>query len=62
MSCVNQLSFVKHVTNVPAVVLNMPAGARLQKFWKTWENLGDGPKVVQILKEGYTLPFQIRPN
>ena len=24
--------------------------------------LGAGPKVVQILKEGYTLPFRIRPN
>ena len=23
---------------------------------------GCGPKVVQILKEGYTLPFQIQPN
>ena len=24
--------------------------------------MGAGPKVVQMLKEGYTLPFQIRPN
>ena len=30
---------------------------RLQNFWKTWLDLGAGPKVVQILKEGYTLPF-----
>ena len=25
-------------------------------------NLGAGPKIVQILREGYTLPFRIRPN
>ena len=35
---------------------------RLQNFWQTWLDLGAGPKVVQILKEGYTLPFRIRPN
>ena len=27
-----------------------------------WLDLGASPKVVQILKEGYTLPFQTRPN
>ena len=25
-------------------------------------NLGTGPKIVQILKEGYTFPFRTRPN
>ena len=54
--CVDQLSFVKPVAS------NLPVGARLQNCWKTWEHLGAGPKVVQILKEGYTLPFWIRPN
>ena len=48
--CVDQLSFVKHVTNVPTVVSNLPVGARLQNCWKTWEDLGAGPKVVQILQ------------
>ena len=62
VSCIDQLSFVKHVTNVPTVASNLPVGARLQNFWKAWEDLGAGPKVAQILKEGYTLPFQIRPN
>ena len=62
ISFVDQLSFVKHVTNVPAVVTNLPVGARLQNFWKAWEDVGAGPKVVQILKEGYTLPFWIRPK
>ena len=40
----------------------LPVGARLQNFWKTWLDLGAGPKVVQILQEGYTLPFRIRPK
>ena len=61
-SCVAQLSFAKPVINVPTVVLDLPVGARLHKFWETWEALGVGLKVVKILKEGYTLPFQIWPN
>ena len=49
------------LSNVPSVVTNLPVGARLQTFWKTWQDLGADPKVVQILREGYILPFQIRP-
>ena len=37
-------------------------GTRLQNYWQTWLDLGAGPKVVQILKEGYTLPFRIQPK
>ena len=62
VSCVTQLSCVKLVTNVKNVVSNLPVGARLQNYWQTWLDLGAGPKVVQILKEGYTLPFQIWPK
>ena len=62
VSCVIPLSYVNPVLNAPNVVSNLPVGARLQKFWKNWLDLGAGPKVVQILKEGYTLPFRIRPN
>ena len=62
VSCVIPLSYVNPVLNAPNVVTNLPVGARLQKFWKNWLDLGAGPKVVQILKEGYTLPFRIRPN
>ena len=61
-SCVTQLSCIKPVTCAQNVVPNLPVGARLQNFWKIWLELGAGPKVVQILKEGYTLPFRIRPN
>ena len=55
VSCVIQLYLVKPVANVQTVATNLPVGVRL--FWKTWLDLGAGPKVVQILKEGYTLPF-----
>ena len=61
-SCVTQLSCVKPVTNVKNVASNLPVGARLQNFWQTWLDLGAGPKVVQILKEGYTLLFRIWPK
>ena len=62
VSCVIPLSYVNPVLNAPNVVTNRPVGARLQEFWKNWLALGAGPKVVQILKEGYTLPFRIRLN
>ena len=61
-SCVTQLSCVPPVTSVRNVVSNLPVGARLQNFWQAWLDLGAGPKVVQILKEGCTLPFRIRPK
>ena len=61
-SCVTQLSCVNPVTNVQSVVTNLPVGARLQTFWKTLQVLGAGLKVAQILRQGYTLPFRIRPK
>ena len=57
-----QLPCVQPVTKVPLVVQNLPVGARLQNFWQTWLERGAGPKIVQILRDGYTLPFRIRPN
>ena len=62
VSGVTQLSYARPVTNVRNVVSKLPVGARLQNFWQTWLDLGAGPKVVQILQEGYTLPFRIRPK
>ena len=62
VSCVTQLSCVPPVTNVKNAASNLTVRARLQNFWQTWLNLGAGPKIVQILKEGYTLPFQTRLN
>ena len=62
VSSVIQLSCVQSVTNVRHAALTLPVGARLQNFWQIWLDLGAGPKVVQILKEGYTLPFRICPK
>ena len=62
VSCVTQLYSVQPVVNAPNVVQNLPVGVRLQSFWETWLDLGAGPKVVQILREGYPLPFRIRPQ
>ena len=62
VSCVIPLSHVNIVTNAPNVVTNLRVGARLQMFWEKWSELGASPKVVQILREGYTLPFRTRPN
>jgi len=45
--------------DVPPVVQSPPVGARLQKFWA---RLGVSLRTVQILKEGYVLPFQDRPK
>ena len=61
-SSVIQLPCVQPVTNVPLAVQNLPVGSRLQNFWQTWLEMGAEQKIVQILKEGYTLPFRIRPN
>ena len=36
-------------------------GGHLQKFWKVWQELGANPLVVSILKEGYILPFKMKP-
>ena len=60
--CVNQCLSVPHAPNVPSVVPDLAVGGRLQSFWQTWQKLGANPRVVSILKEGYMLPFKIRPS
>ena len=59
--CINQLSSVQNVTNVPLVVPNPPVGSRLHSFWEKWAALGVNPKVISVLREGYVLPFRSRP-
>ena len=61
-SSVTHLSCVQPVVNVPLVAKTLPVGSRLQNFWQTWLDLGAGPKIVQILREGYTLPFWTQPS
>ena len=60
--CVGHLPSVNLVTNAQHAVLDPPAGARLHQCWEKWETLGSSPKVVNILREGYTLPFRFRPH
>ena len=62
VSYVDQLNFVQNVTYVPVVAQNLRVGSRLHHFWEAWAALGASPKVMRILKEGYTLPFRIWPN
>ena len=62
VSCVGHLPSVKLVTNAQHAVLDPPVGARLNQCWQKWETLGSSPKVVNILREGYTLPFRFRPH
>ena len=61
VSCVDQLSPVQNVTNVPIAVPNPPVGLGLHEFGEKCATLGVSPKVVTVLREGYTLPFRSRP-
>ena len=61
VSCVDPCLFVQNAQGVPTVVHDGPAGGRLQKFWQVWQRLGANPRAVSILKEGYSLPFKLRP-
>ena len=60
--CVGHLSSVNLVTNAQHAVIDPPVGARLQQCWEKWETLGSSPKVVNTLREGYTLPLRFRPH
>ena len=46
LKSVKSVSCVNPVTNVPNAAPNLTVGTRLQNFWKTWLDLGAGPKVV----------------
>ena len=61
VSCVVPCLSAPNVQSAPSVANNPSVGGRLQKFWQVWEKLGSNPRVVSILKEGYTLPFKMRP-
>ena len=60
--CVNPCFSVLSVPNVPSAVSEQNVGGRLQKFRQVWQNMGANPRVVSILKDGYTLPFKQRPR
>ena len=56
--CVNPCLSVPSVPNVPNAVIEQSVGGRLRKFWQVWQEMGANPRVISILKEGYTLPFK----
>ena len=53
--------FAPIVPNAHNVVNAQLVGGRLQNCWQKWSLLGANPRVVSILKDGYILPFKIRP-
>ena len=58
---VDHCVFAPIAPNVLNVVNAHLIGGRLQKFWQKWSLLGSNPRVVSILKDGYILPFKVRP-
>ena len=62
VSCIGHLSSVNLVTYVPTVALDLSVGTRSHQFWEKWAALGTSPKVVTVLRKGYTVPFWFRPN
>ena len=61
VSSVVQCVSAQSVPNVHSVVHAPLVGGCLQPFWQVWARLGANPKVVSILKEGYVLPFNLKP-
>ena len=61
VSCVNPCVFAPVAHSVPSAVAGQNVGGRLQDFWQVWQAMGSNPRVVSILKRGYTLPFKQRP-
>ena len=68
IKCVKDVSSVDHlcsvnlVKNVQTVAPDLPVGTRFHQFWNKWAALGASPKVITVLREGYTLPFQFWQN
>ena len=62
--CVNPLSSVQNVTNVPPVVPNLPVGARLHQFWKKMGSPRCQPQITSSPQRRLhsTLPVPAQPN
>ena len=60
--CVALSHFAPSVPSVPHVVTETGVGGRLQSFWQVWQKLGSNPRVVSLLRDGYSLPFRERPH
>ena len=59
--CVSPCLSVPTAPNVPNAVAGKNVGGRLQQFWHIWQEMGANPRVVSVLRDGYTLPFKQRP-
>ena len=57
VSCVTQLSYVPNAPNAPSVASNLPVGARLQNFWKTWLDLGGRSESSSDFERGLHPPL-----
>ena len=58
---VNDLYFAS-VETVHSAVKNLPVAGHLKNFWEIWGSVGVSPRVVSIMKEGYNLPFKVKPS
>ena len=58
--CVNPCLSVPPVPNIPSAVAGQIVGGRLQQFWHIWQEMGENPRVVSVLKDDYSLPFSQR--
>ena len=61
VSIVDHCVFAPNVPSAPSVAHAQLVGGLLQNFWQTWSHLDANPRVVSILKDGYILPFKLRP-
>ena len=61
VSIVDHCVFAQTVPSTPNVAHVKPVGGRLQDFWQIWSLLGANQREVSILKDGYILPFKLRP-
>ena len=57
---VNPCLSVPPVPNVPNAVAGQIVRGLLQQFWHIWQEMGANPRVVSVLKDGYSLPFNQR--
>ena len=55
------LSLCPQCQRCPSCCRQSTCGRPSAPFWQVWLSLGSNPRVVSILKEGYSLPFKVRP-
>ncbi len=44
--------------NLPIPCVPGPVGARLQSYWRNWHAMGAEQWVVNVLRDGYTIPSE----